>query len=144
MDAKDFIFGDYAQGTDSFPDGGFNPHGDLNEQAEAANLEMMMEAEARELHEATAVTHSFRTADGKVFLEWLKTKTVDLPTFFPADYALGAKGVVVQLPAEQQGFIREGQNMIYREIIRLIGIAEAGPSAALTDHLATPEEPANE
>lgn len=55
------------------------------------------------------------------FLDWLRSRTVDQPAFVP-----GMGGT----DSAYQGFLREGQNSIYREIVNQIAIAEAGPPNA--------------
>lgn len=117
---NDFILGPEYTGQDHF-----DPGRPLDEQAEAATEEMQLEAEARLLHEYNEVTRCFRSPSGRVWLEWLRSKTIEQPAFWPQD------GYPVQLTAEQQGFIREGQNMLYREIIRMMDVADKGPSEQL-------------
>ena len=129
--ADDFILGGY-------PDN-FDPTGDIAGEAEDASHAMLLEAEQTTLTEFGKVTSCFRTSEGKNFLAWLKQHTVDLPAFFPESYPLGQSGRIVQLPAAEQGFIREGQNMIYREIARMMEAVEVGPSDKLTAHMANKE-----
>lgn len=133
---NDFILGDYP---DALEAGDWDPTGNIEEMAADASGEMLLEAEGRTLALYSNVTACFRTADGKVFLKWLKDKTIELPAFFPENYPLGQNGAVTALPADQQGFIREGQNMIFREIKRMIQLVDNGPSEKLTAYVASKE-----
>lgn len=128
---KDFILGGYPEG--------FDPTGDIEQQAADASGAMMLEAEKNTLDEFARVTACLRGAEGRAFLDWLYSKTVEQPAFFPENYPLGAAGAVIQLPAAEQGFIREGQNMVYREIKRMMAVVEAGPSETLTSYLSEKE-----
>jgi len=130
-DANDFILGGY-------PDG-FDPTGNIEDQATAASDEMMLDAEKSTLDEFSRVTACLRGATGRAFLDWMRSKTVDQPAFFPENYPLGSAGAVIQLPAAEQGFIREGQNMVFREITRMMAVVDAGPSANLTTYLSEKE-----
>ncbi len=127
-EAKDFILGNYPAdfGTDAF-----DPTGNIDDQAAAASLANVLSSEKASLDEFARVTACFRTGEGRAFLDWARAKTVDQPAFFPENYPLGAGGQIVQLDASQQGMIREGQNMVYREIVRMMDAVDKGPSPEL-------------
>lgn len=59
---------------------------------------------------------TFNTPAGRAVLAHLRSVTVDQSVFVPGITYPGADG----LSAEQQGFMREGQNSIVREIERYI------------------------
>ena len=118
-DAMGWITGDYG--------GRFDPGGDLDEQAAEASAAMAGPSEEERLAQLNNITRCFRGPDGQAFLDWLKQLTVDRPCFFPADYPLGQDGQYLRLTPEQNGFVREGQNMVYREIMAMIDEVERGP-----------------
>jgi len=84
------------------------------ENAPAIAKEQQEEARAKQMEEAKVVSRAMLTPEGQAFLNWLRIKTIDLPSFVPGPHA------------SDQGFTREGQNSIYREIKRLIKIARDG------------------
>lgn len=63
-----------------------------------------------------AIHTMFSTGDGPIVLEWLRSKTIEIPSF---NANLGLVGIA-------QGLTREGQNSIYHEIIRRMRRAEEG------------------
>jgi hypothetical protein len=88
--------------------------------APAAISEEEQERAAEETYRINSAIHrTFRKGDGAIVLEWLREKTIEQPTFNPA----------LVNPAEQ-GFTREGQNSIVREIERRMKVAEEGPPTA--------------
>lgn len=93
--------------------------GDLD-QDEQKNDKARQEAAQKSFQDAQKFHICFNTPTGKFVLDWLRTRTVELPGFMP-DVIPGS------LSASEQGFIREGQNSMYREIRRLMKIAEQGP-----------------
>ena len=90
--------------------------GGWNEIENAPELakEQQEAAHAKQLEAAKIVSRAMLTSEGQAFMNWLKMKTVDLPCFVAGQHAA------------EQGFTREGQNSIYREIKRLIKIARDG------------------
>lgn len=64
---------------------------------------------------------------GTHVMAWLRRCTVDLPAFVP-----GVQGQqYVGLDAVHQGFLREGQNSIYRELERLRDLGNNPPQELL-------------
>lgn len=107
---------------------GYDVRGDTDGQAAEATAANMAQAEMSRLQEYGDVTRCFTTPEGRAFLDYLRRMTIEQPAFFPEGYQLGQDGAVFQMPADQQGFIREGQNMIYRHIVMMQTALEAGPS----------------
>lgn len=70
------------------------------------------------------------TGRGPEFLKWLETITIRQPSFV-ASLQEVAPGNVSILPAEQQGFFREGQNSMFRYFEAAIDRAKAGPPVAI-------------
>lgn len=90
--------------------------------APTAVSEADQEQAAEEEHRVnTAIHRTFKSGTGAIVLEWLRGRTIEQPTFNPA----------LVHPAEQ-GFTREGQNSIVREIERRMRVAEDGPPTART------------
>lgn len=71
---------------------------------------------------AADISATFATPAGQSTLAWLRRVTVEQSAFVPG---WGRDG----LSAEQQGFLREGQNSIYREILRYMQIHREGGDA---------------
>lgn len=64
-----------------------------------------------------AIAATFSAGAGGEVLAWLRQRTIEQPAFNPDAGPMAAS----------QGFFREGQNSIYREIMRRIAAAQAGP-----------------
>lgn len=89
------------------------------------------EAEVERIGELARVTSCFRTAEGREFLEWFRRHTIDQPHFFPYDYRdTAVQHQLLMLSAEQQGFVREGQDMVYRWITEMMAAVDAGVQMA--------------
>ena len=98
-----------------------NGWGGLEHQDE--NAEAQREERAEEDYRINKAIHStFGSGDGALVLEWLRDATIEQPTFNPQ------LGIIAVL----QGCSREGQNSIYREIVRRMKLAEMGPPSAKT------------
>lgn len=82
------------------------------------------DAALADYHMAVAVTKCYGTTNGKRTLEWMRKMTVDLPCFVPGNIETNP---FRELDAVHQGFLREGQNSLFREILRMFDVAEAGP-----------------
>ncbi|NTV06735.1 MAG: hypothetical protein HGA59_09570 [Chlorobiaceae bacterium] len=72
--------------------------------------ELLAKDAAESMGIAQAFAQCFLSDSGKKVLEYLRSKTIDQPTWVPE---LG----------EKHGYAREGQNSIYREITRQIEYA---------------------
>jgi len=94
-----------------FLDGGW----DALHNAPQISAEQKREQAEKRFIEAKLISGAMTTASGKRFLAWLRSKTVDQPSFVPGPH--GA----------DQGFFREGQNSIYREILRMMEISKHPP-----------------
>lgn len=70
-----------------------------------------MEATDDQKKKDTLFAKVFSTPEGKIVLEELKSRTIDVPSWYP-----GAN--------EHFGYVREGQNTIVREILLRIGRAK--------------------
>ena len=69
------------------------------------------------------------TGRGPEFMEWLERVTIRQPTFVAGAQEV-EPGSLTILPAEQQGFFREGQNSMFRYFEAAIKRAMAGPPTA--------------
>jgi hypothetical protein len=79
------------------------------------DLAQIEEAEAKKYELNHQFRECFESPAGKVVLEWLKAHTLDTPTWWPsADYN---KSVA-------NGFFREGQNSLIRQMISMINQAK--------------------
>ena len=58
---------------------------------------------------------TFSTPSGKTVLRWLRDHTIELASFIPGTP-----------DSDKQGYVREGQNSLVREIERQIEVAEKG------------------
>ena len=94
-----------------FLDGGW----DALHNAPQISAEQQFEQASVRFNEAKMITAALTSASGKRLLSWLRSKTVDQPSFVPGPH--GA----------DQGFFREGQNSIYREILRMMEISKHPP-----------------
>ena len=68
-----------------------------------------------------------KTGAGAHLFEWLERCTVALPAFVPGIGEQAYTG----LDAVHQGFLREGQNSIYRELVRLRDMGNNPPAELL-------------
>jgi len=92
-----------------------NPENLTPEQQAKANEEKKkQEAEDKKLN--SAIFAAFSSGPGAVYLEWLKSRTIDQPCYVPT---LGDQ-------AYAHGLVREGQNSMYREIVRRMALAMEG------------------
>ena len=71
---------------------------------------------------ARMIAGAVTSPEGVLFMAWLKSMTADQPCFSPQAIAGNY--------AAEQGFFREGQNSVYRDILRQIEVAHAGPHTA--------------
>lgn len=79
------------------------------------NTEALVEANRKQYEENIDFLKAFSTPSGKRVLEWLKKHTLDTPTWWPAaDYD----------KAVANGFFREGQNSLVRQLINKIDMAK--------------------
>ena len=122
MQAKDML----TSGWDGLRNQGFSPFD--QSEVDKANYEQQMaqyEAAVQQYEEAELYAATFGTPAGKAVLKHMDDNTIQQPAF-----TLGAvliEGHISNLPAEQQGFIREGQNSMVRHIYHMIAIAN-GPA----------------
>lgn len=82
---------------------------DADAEVHASQLEKMREI-------ASNYRATFANPAGRFVLEHLRSLTIEQSTFVPGVSFRGADG----LSAEQNGFMREGQNSIVREIERYV------------------------
>ena len=79
---------------------------------DAADKDPSPEAQEQVLEIYKAVKRIQTTADGKVLFDFLRHKTIEAPTFAPG------------IPyAAEVGFMREGENNIYRWLVRCVNRA---------------------
>jgi hypothetical protein len=82
---------------------------------EQPDLSQVEQAESKKYELNHQFRACFESPSGKVVLEWLKSHTLDTPTWWPAaDYN---KSVA-------NGFFREGQNSLIRQIVSMINQAK--------------------
>lgn len=72
---------------------------------------------------ARNVQATFASPAGQATLAWLRRVTVEQPVFVPG---IGERQYT-GLDAVHQGFVREGQNSIYRELHRMMDLAQDPP-----------------
>lgn len=78
------------------------------------------ERAAEEAHRINSAIHrTFAGGTGAIVLDWLRDMTIEKPSFNPSSPN-----------ATVEGFTREGQNSIYRELVRRMRAAEDGPPTA--------------
>lgn len=100
--------------------------GSPEEHAEAARI---AEAGALKQYETDKLIFDvFTNGRGPEFLQWLESVTIRQPSFVAGIQEV-APGNVTVLPAEQQGFFREGQNSMFRYFEAAMDRAQAGPPA---------------
>lgn len=79
------------------------------------NTEALEEANRKQYEENLDFLKAFSTPAGKRVIEWLKKHTLETPTWWPAaDYD----------KAVANGFFREGQNSLVRQLIHKIEMAK--------------------
>ena len=101
--------------------------GALDEKAQqAAATEEQYESALKQYETCCMVRDVMTQGRGPEFLEYLRTITVEQPAFV-AGVQMVDQGNYALLPAEQQGFVREGQNSLYWHLKNAIKAAEAGP-----------------
>jgi hypothetical protein len=78
-----------------------------------------------------SIAATFGSGTGALVLAWLRERTIEQPAFNPDAGPMAAS----------QGFFREGQNSIYREIVRRIAEAREGPPSAARKSRRKKEDP---
>lgn len=96
-----------------------NGWGGLDNQ-EQISEDLQAERASEDYQINKAIHNTFATPDGAIVLEWLRNATIEQATFNPQ------LGIVAVL----QGCSREGQNSIYRELVRRMVMAQDGPPTA--------------
>lgn len=100
----------------------------LKEGGAAASAKEGYEVELQRYELAQTFAATFRSGPGAVVLDHLRQMTIEQPAFYLGSADIGG-GEIASLPADQQGFIREGQNSLVRYIEDRIRAADAGPPA---------------
>jgi len=108
-------------------DGWDNLNGSPAEQAEASKA--AEDAALAQYENDKMIFDVLATGRGLEFMDWLERVTIRQPTFVAGAQEV-EPGSLTILPAEQQGFFREGQNSMFRYFEAAIKRAQAGPPTA--------------
>lgn len=95
-----------------------------SDDALADNAEAQYAASLKQYQDDLIISDALGSGNGAVLLEFIRSKTIEQPSFIPG--SLGIETGIAGLSAAEQGFIREGQNSMYRWFIDAIARAAAG------------------
>lgn len=94
----------------------------------AAVVEAQRKAAIKSLEVARNVNATFTSPAGAATLQWLRGVTIEQSSFTPG---VAGGSAFSGLDSAYQGFVREGQNSIYRELVRLMKYAQDPPAEVL-------------
>lgn len=84
------------------------------------NKEMLEAIRLEQIEQAKMINDVMTDGRGAEFLDWLRSMTVDIPLLQVSGTLVNGE---VALSPSDWAYIREGQNSVYREIIRQMQVA---------------------